>query len=224
MKKVIICGYRDWADELYNFLNHKPKFSDKSFIYVSNNEVLMDTVKESKPEFIFFVGWSWIVSEDIIKKYKCICLHPSPLPKYRGGSPIQHQIINGEKESAVTLFEMDEGLDTGDILYQKSFSLDGDLKDIFNRIIEIGYEGIVNILEENYTVTKQNDKRSTFYNRRTEDMSEINIGDISNFTAEELHNKVRALQYPYPNAYIRCKDNTKLFITNTNLGENDETN
>ena len=66
-------------------------------------------------------------------------LHPSPLPKYRGGSPIQNQIINGEKNSAVTLFKMTRNLDDGDIYKQIPFSLKGSLDDIFNRIIKLGY-------------------------------------------------------------------------------------
>ena len=48
-------------------------------------------------------------------------LHPSPLPKYRGGSPIQNQIINGESKSAVTLFKINNKIDQGDIIYQKEF-------------------------------------------------------------------------------------------------------
>ena len=50
------------------------------------------------------------------------------------------------------------------------------------------------------------------------------IDDFKNYTSKELYDKIRSLQNPYPNAFIRCKDNTKLFITNTNLGENIETN
>ena len=134
MKKVMICGYRDWSYQLYSKLEY---IYDCDMTYIDDNHFLETAIKEIQPDIIFFIGWSWIVEQDIIDNYPCICLRPSPLPKYRGGSPIQHQIINGEKESAVTLFEMDGGIDTGDILYQESFSLDGDLKDVFNRIVHI---------------------------------------------------------------------------------------
>jgi len=220
MKKILICGYRDWSYELYS----KLKTYDYDVVYVDDKDFLDSAIKDLKPRMIFFIGWSWIIKQDIIDNYPCICLHPSPLPKYRGGSPIQHQIINGEKESAVTLFEMDNGIDTGDILYQKSFSLDGDLKDIFNRIVEIGFNGVCNILEGEIRTVKQDETKATLFKRRTKDMSEIRIDDFKNYTAKEIHNKVRALQNPYPNAFIRCKDDTKLFITHTNLGESNETN
>jgi len=213
MSKVLICGYRDWSYELYS----KLKSYDYDVVYVDDKDFLDVTIKNLKPRMIFFIGWSWIVKQDIIDNYPCICLHPSPLPKYRGGSPIQHQIINGEKESAVTLFEMDGGIDTGDILYQKSFSLDGDLKDIFDRIVEIGFNGVCNILEGEIRTIKQNNKNATFYKRRTEDMSEIKLDDLKNNTAMEIHNKVRSLQSPYPNAFIKCKDGSKLLIQKTKV-------
>ena len=213
MSRVLICGYRDWSYELYS----KLKSYDYDVVYVDDKDFLDIAIKDLKPRMIFFIGWSWIVKQDIIDNYPCICLHPSPLPKYRGGSPIQHQIINGEKESAVTLFEMDGGIDTGDILYQKSFSLDGDLKDIFDRIVEIGFNGVCNILEGEIRTIKQNNKNATFYKRRTEDMSEIKLDDLKNNTAMEIHNKVRSLQSPYPNAFIKCKDGSKLLIQKTKV-------
>ncbi len=55
-------------------------------------------------------------------------------------------------------------------------------------------------------------------------MSGIEINDFQNYPAKDLYNKIRALQNPYPNAFVRCKDNTKLFITHTNLGEKIENN
>ena len=220
MSKVLICGYRDWSYELYS----KLESYDYDVVYIDDKDFLDMAIEKIQPKIIFFIGWSWIVEQDIIDNYPCICLHPSPLPKYRGGSPIQHQIINGEKESAVTLFEMDNGIDTGDILYQESFSLDGDLKDIFNRIVEIGFNGVCNILDGEIRTVKQNNKDATFYKRRTKGMSEIKIDDLKNYTAKQLHNKIRALQSPYPNAFVKCKDSTKLFITHTNLGDKNETN
>lgn len=208
MKNVLVCGYRDWAYRLYTLLDSP----DYSLHYVSDRSLLEKIVEEKQPEFIFFVGWSWIIKEDIINKYKCVCLHPSKLPKYRGGSPLQHQIMNGETESAVTLFLMDEGIDTGDILYQENFHLDGNMKDIFERIVHAGVDGVSEILSGNYKKSKQDNSKSSFYRRRTPDMSEITVDDIQNYTSEELFNKVRSLQSPYPNAFMVCKGGTKLFF------------
>jgi methionyl-tRNA formyltransferase len=95
-------------------------------------------IKDFKPDIILYYGWSWIISQEMINNYKCIMLHPSPLPKFRGGSPIQNQIIQNIKESAVTLFLMDDGIDTGDIIAQEKLSLLGHLDEIFERISKIG--------------------------------------------------------------------------------------
>ena len=89
---------------------------------------------------ILFYGWSWKI-KDIYEKYKSFMLHPSPLPRYRGGSPLQNQIISGEKNSAVTIFKINEILDGGDIYFQKKMSLNGSLNQIFDKMVKIGTEG-----------------------------------------------------------------------------------
>ena len=220
MDNILICGYRDWSYNLYVNIRSEiiKNIPDHHVVYVDHKDLLEENIKQYNPKYIFFIGWSWIIKDDIINKYPCICLHPSLLPKYRGGSPMQHQIINGEKESAVTLFYMDEGIDTGDILFQKKFSLNGDLVDIYNRVTKIGSEGVMKIIQDSCDDRiKQDESKATFYKRRKPSMSEIQVEDISNFTSDELHNKVRALQDPYPNAFIRCKDGTKLFIKKTEI-------
>ena len=220
MDNILICGYRDWSYNLYVNIRSEiiKNIPDHHVVYVDHKDLLEENIKQYNPKYIFFICWSWIIKDDIINKYPCICLHPSLLPKYRGGSPMQHQIINGEKESAVTLFYMDEGIDTGDILFQKKFSLNGDLVDIYNRVTKIGSEGVMKIIQDSCDDRiKQDESKATFYKRRKPSMSEIQVEDISNFTSEELHNKVRALQDPYPNAFIRCKDGTKLFIKKTEI-------
>ena len=217
MNNVLICGYRDWAYDLYcNVYKCVPE----NCVYVDDKDMLEIMIDEYEPTLIFFIGWSWIIKDDIINNYSCICLHPSPLPKYRGGSPIQHQIINGEKESAVTLFKMDGGVDTGDIIFQEEFSLLGDLKSVLDRICDIGTDAIVEIIEDGYqNRIIQDEQKATFYKRRSPSMSEIKIEDFEKYTSEQIHNKIRALQNPYPNAFIKCKDGTNLFLTKSKIGE-----
>lgn len=213
--KILYCGYRDWSINIFE--NLKKKFSEVDFILNKNNEI----VTTEKVNFILFIGWSWVVPSNIVKENICICAHPSPLPKYRGGSPIQNQIINGEIESAISLFIMNEKLDSGPIISQRSFSLLGELCDIIQNIQNTTYNSIVELIK-NYLINKtiisypQDESKKSFYRRRTEDMSEITISDIQNCTALELHNKIRALQDPYPNAFIQCKD-AKLYLTKSRI-------
>ena len=206
--KIAYYGYRDWSISIFSKLDIEEKY------LISNKDY--DILEFIKPDLVFFIGWSHIIPNILIDKYKCICLHPSPLPKYRGGSPIQNQIINGEVDSAVTFFIMDQGLDTGDIIYQSYISLNGKLDDIFKNIELIGIRDINKIITDyknNQIVTyKQDDSKSTFYKRRNESESEINIEEILNDEPVYLYNKIRSLNDPYPNAYIRCKNGGKLFL------------
>ena len=206
--KIAYYGYRDWSISIFSKLDIEEKY------LISNKDY--DILEFIKPDLVFFIGWSHIIPNILIDKYKCICLHPSPLPKYRGGSPIQNQIINGEVDSAVTFFIMDQGLDTGDIILQSYISLNGKLDDIFKNIELIGIRDINKIITDyknNQIVTyKQDDSKSTFYKRRNESESEINIEEILNDEPVYLYNKIRSLNDPYPNAYIRCKNGGKLFL------------
>jgi len=209
-KKILFYLYRDWAKRLVDGL-------DIPFKYI-NPDNSYDNIDKMQPDLIFFIGWSHIVPDEIIKKYKCICLHPSPLPKYRGGSPIQNQIINGEKKSAVTLFYMNDKLDGGDILYQSEISLDGELDDIFDRIIKhgrVGIEMLINSSDISVFRIPQKLEDGFVCKRRKPEDSEIKISDLINSTPEELYNKIRALNDPYPNAFIRCKNDEKLYILKT---------
>ena len=134
--KILCCTYRDWANKIYHSLEQK--LTDKTFIKINSMEFDYGHIETIKPDLILWYGWSKIIPKALLKKYYSVMLHPSPLPLYRGGSPIQNQIINGEEVSAVTLFKMDEGIDTGDIISQVPLSLKGDLQEIFARIVQLG--------------------------------------------------------------------------------------
>lgn len=211
--KVLCCAYRDWANKIYAHL--EGRFSDITFIKVDSMEFDYSCIDQIKPDLILWYGWSKIIPNQILNKYYSVMLHPSLLPLYRGGSPIQNQIINGETVSAVTLFKMDEGIDTGDIIYQKPFDLDGDLEDILTRITDIGYSLTCEMLKNfpNLNLTKQNNLNSSFFKRRNPSQSEITLQELSGSNAKKIYNKIRALQDPYPNAFLRFSDGSKLFLT-----------
>ena len=215
-KKYLFVSYRSWANEIYNSLPIKvPR--------VENSVSLINYIKENKEvEYIFFVGWSNIIDEYIIKKFNCFCIHPSMLPLYRGGSPIQNQILDGIVESGLTLFKMDKNLDSGPIFSQKKLSLDGSLEIIFERIINISIELLSSMILkiENNELIKlipQDEKKATFCKRRKPSQSEITLSEISTLSALQLHNKIRCLDDPYPNAYIVCSDGKKLFLKKSYL-------
>jgi methionyl-tRNA formyltransferase len=215
--RIACISYREWALNIYDNL---VKNSDHTFLIIrSKAQYSEPALRDFKPDIILFYGWSWIIEKSLLTDFKCLMLHPSPLPKYRGGSPIQNQIISGETNSMVTIFKMNEFLDAGEIYYQKEYSLEGSIDEIFNRISIIGTELTFRILNENTTPIAQNNEEATIYKRRKPSESEITIDELQNKSGIFLYNKIRMLGDPYPNAYIKTKDGKKLYITNAKLGD-----
>ena len=203
--KILAIGYRDWSIKIYKNLAKK-----KIRIKILKKEVSFKVIKRYKPDFILYYGWSKKISKNIVERYKCIMLHPSRLPKYAGGSPIQNQIIRNVRQSAVTLFRMNEKIDRGNIISQKKISLSGNLNDIFKRIISAGTLLSLKLFKSNYKEKKM--KVTKVYLRRKPSESEITFKEIKSKSANYLYNKIRMLQDPYPNAYIRTSDGKKLYL------------
>ena len=202
--KILVFAYRDWAKAIFEY---SCNWFAETEIIDKKNLVNIDFIDYKKPNIILFYGWSWKVDADIINKYRCFCLHPSPLPKYRGGSPIQHQIMNGEKKAAVTIFRMTDIMDAGQIYYQEYFELNGYLTDIFETITHLGVVGtekLINDYNRGKILTKPQNGKATTYKRLTNN-NEIKPEDFLKYNAEYFYNKVRGLQDPYPECFIKCK-------------------
>ena len=192
----LFCGYRNYSIEIFNKLQKRYK----NFYLITKKESLTySKIKKINPKYIFFPDWSWIVPENIIKNYDCVCFHESNLPKFRGGSPIQNQIISGIKKTKTTAFFMNSKIDGGDIILQKDLLLSGNISDIFNRMKKNDFEMISKIIQGKFRRRKQKGTAS-FYKRRTPNQSELkNL----NFSNEYLYNFIRMLSDPYPNAFLR---------------------
>ena len=131
----LFCAYREWAMKLYDLLSKR----HKNMILIKDPKKLTKNyVKKINPKYIFFPDWSWIIPNEILNNYRCVCFHESDLPKFRGGSPIQNQIIRGVKVTKTSAFFMNDKIDSGDILLRKSLSLKGSIDEIFERMIKNG--------------------------------------------------------------------------------------
>ncbi len=180
-----------------------------------------EKIKSLKPGVIITYGWSWIIPKNILDIAPCLVLHPSKLPHGRGGTPIQNQIMEGIKKSAVSIIYAIDKLDAGDILEQEEISFEGYVQDIFDRMSETGLKLSIPLMDKflkGYVKgTPQDSSKATIYRRRTPDMSEITLDEIKTKNAEHIYNKIRGLQDPYPEAYIICADGKKLYITRAHL-------
>ena len=199
--RIACVGYREWALNIYNALANN---TDHTYLIVrSQSQFNEDSLRDFKPDLILFYGWSWYIADTLLKDYTCLMLHPSPLPKYRGGSPIQNQIIAGEKNSKVSIFIMNDEIDAGDIIGQEDISLEGTLRSIFKQIEEVGIRLTLKIITDGLHPKPQNHANATYFKRRKKTDSEITLEELTGNTAEFLSNKIRMLADPYPNAYIK---------------------
>lgn len=199
----LFCAHREYAKKLYKMLSKKYQIT----LLTNPSKLTYSYVKKINPKIIFFPDWSWMVPSKIVKNYKCVCFHESNLPKFRGGSPIQNQIIRGITKTKTTAFFMTEELDGGDILLQKDLSLEGSLNNIFDRMITNDYKMIESIIKGKYHVRKQSGKPTIFKRRKPEDSE---LKSLNHSTAY-LYNFIRMLTDPYPNAFLRINNKKIVF-------------
>lgn len=185
------------------------------------NDEAMELIKGIAPDCIVVAAYGKILPKAMLDlpKYGCINVHGSLLPKYRGSAPIQWSVINGEKETGVTIMQMAEGVDTGDMLYQKAIpiGIDDTAESMFEKLSDLGGEMIVealDLLEEGkLTPIKQDETLATHAPMLNKEIAVIDW----NKSALEVHNLVRGL-YSWPIAQTTLHGK-KLKIYRTAVGK-----
>ena len=201
-----------------------------NLIYINpkniNNKRIQLKIKKINPDIMILVGYSQnILSEETFKipKFGTINLHASPLPYYRGGSPLNWMIINGEKEIGISIIQVDNGIDTGPILAQKFFKLSSN--ETINKLIRRVNKFYPILLRK--TLKKinklqikkiiQNRNKGTYFPKRKPEDGEIKFNIHTSLNIDRL---VRALQYPYPGAYFYYKK-IKIYIYQVTINKTD---
>lgn len=193
------------------------------------NSDAADIIKGLKADVIIVVAYGKILPKEILTaaKYGCINVHASLLPLYRGAAPIQWAVLNGDEKTGVSIMQMDEGLDTGDVILVKETPVDINetSAELFDRLSIIGADALLEALElvENGSAvfTKQPDGEYEYAKMISRDFCPI---DWSR-SALQIHNQVRGLQtWPVAITTVGGK-NLKIHktaltdITGTNAGE-----
>ncbi len=171
-----------------------------------NEDVVIKLIHEFQLDWLFIIGWSQIANRRLLDSPKkgVLGMHPSLLPKGRGRAAIPWAIIKGLDETGVTLFKLDEGVDTGPILSQYKIPLDEmtNATDLYHSVndahIHLMKDIIPQILEDTATLQTQNEDDATFCDGRKPEDGELDIS-MSVSDAEKL---VRATTKPYPGAFI----------------------
>ena len=164
----------------------------------------VERLREEAPDLIVVAAFGQILSKEILDlpRFGCVNVHASLLPAYRGAAPIQWAVINGEAKSGVTIMQMDEGLDTGDILLQEEIPLDpGETgESLYNKMAALGGELLVKALpmieQGTLTPVKQNDEESCYAPMLRKEMGNIDW----TMPAVKIERLVRGLN-SWPGAY-----------------------
>lgn len=144
-----------------------------------------------------------------IPKHGCINVHTSLLPAYRGAAPIQWAVINGDAETGVTIMQMDEGMDTGDILFTEKVAIAPDETggSLFDQLAKTGAGLIVHALDEieagNVHPVKQDDAKATYTKMLHKDFGRIDFC----LSAVEIERLIRGLD-PWPGTYTKLHGKT----------------
>lgn len=171
-------------------------------------------IKSYCPDVILIMGWYYKVPKKIrdFAKYGAWGIHASMLPDYAGGAPLVWAIINGEKETGITLFKLDDGVDDGDIINQEKIKIEetDSIKEVYEKVTIASKRILLNALMNITSIvfTPQDKEKIKIYPQRKPDDGELDLTK----SAEELYNFIRAQSSPYPGAFIRTKDGKKLII------------
>ena len=165
----------------------------------------VDALRALSPDVIVVVAYGVILRQNVLTLpvYGCINVHASLLPKYRGAAPIQWAILDGEKKTGVTIMQMDEGLDTGNILKQIECPIDPKEtgESLFEKLSQLGGPALLTVLDEveDGTVVSvpQGDSPTAYAKMLEKSMGALDLSE----DAEVLERKIRAL-YSWPGAFM----------------------
>lgn len=168
-----------------------------------------------QPELIVVAAFGQFLSKEILElpKYGCINVHASLLPKYRGAAPIQYAIIKGEKESGVTIMQMDIGMDTGAMLDKVVVPIaeNTTMGELHDALREQGATLLLQVIDKIATGTAvaepQDDAQATYATLLDRSMEHIDWSK----TAQEVHNLIRGFN-PAPSTFTKLPNGKSLKI------------
>ena len=157
------------------------------------DEGIYEAIKAEKPDFIIVAAFGQILPKNILDIAPCINLHASLLPQYRGASPVQQSLLNGDAKSGVTSMMMEEGLDTGDILEMVEFEIPKDMRlhALMQQLTEDAALLTLSTVRnfEDIKPLKQDENQATLCKKIKKSDGEVDFNDAS-----FVYNKYRAFE------------------------------
>lgn len=195
-------------------------------IHKINDQQNVQIIKEIEPDYIFVIGFSQLVKKEIIDSAKVgvVGFHPTPLPKMRGRAANVWQVLLGIHETKCSLFYIDGGIDSGDILGQQSYIIDDDdyAIDVEQKINDASYKLALDVLTKimNGTISpiKQDESEATYLLKRSPEDGEINWNE----SIVDIHRLIRAVSKPYPGAFGKYDGKHQIIIWRAEMKKNDK--
>ena len=190
------------------------------------NPEFVELLHELQPELIVVAAFGQFLSKEILElpKYGCINVHASLLPKYRGAAPIQYAIIKGEKESGVTIMQMDIGMDTGAMLDKVVVPIEENttMGELHDALREQGAALLLEVIDKIAAGTAvaepQDDAQATYATLLDRSMEHIDWSK----TAQEVHNLIRGFN-PAPSTFTKLPNGKSLKIWGSKITDKSST-
>ncbi len=167
-------------------------------------------IADLKPDLIIIAAYGQIIPKEIlnIPEFGSLNVHPSLLPEYRGPSPVQYAILNGDKKTGISIMLVDEKMDHGPIVSSIKYSIAGEetFGTLLERLAEIGSRLLVNaipkLINKEIKPMPQDETKATFTKILKKENGKIDW----NKSAEEIERQIRAFN-PWPGSFTECEDN-----------------
>lgn len=172
----------------------------------SNNEQLLQWVKDKRPDIIYCFGWSYLLPLDIysLPPLGAVGYHPTLLPRNRGRHPIIWALVLGLQETGSTFFYLTDIPDAGDILSQEKVTIDPfeDANSLYNKLLVVGEKQVIeltnNLMNHDITPIKQNEQETSYWRKRSRKDGKIDW----RMSSKSIVNLINALTKPYVGAHF----------------------
>lgn len=194
--RYLVVGCKAWNRRV--FAERIATFPGQWSFIGTREELALERIDELQPRYVFFLHWSWKVSDAMLARHECVCFHMTDVPYGRGGSPLQNLIVRGHRETKLTALRMSAEFDAGPVYLKRPLSLEGSAEEILIRASELSAEMIAQIVAKHPRPRAQRGTVTVFKRRRPEESAIQALGSTS-----ALHDFIRMLDAEgYPRAFL----------------------
>lgn len=204
--KALFCGYRSWALTAY------AELSVTHDVDIATNVAEMERALEiGTYDVVVLAGWSWRVPDSVLSAHYVVGMHPSDLPEFAGGSPIQNQVLAGITKTRASLFRVTPHMDAGPIIAKCDIDLSGHMDEIFCELARVTTKLVGDFLDAWPNVSETQQTGVSTVRRLKPTQSELSRNDLATMTCAKLYDAIRCREDPYPNVFVKDETGTLVF-------------